>query len=74
MLYGARRESISSLWTLATWFYMGAFAASTIEYHMDVSALSEQGAALVGGTAASVLALALDTGSKLAALFGHVKD
>jgi hypothetical protein len=57
MLYGTRREKITSVWTVATWFCMGAFAASTIEYHMDLLALSEQGAALVGGTAASVLAL-----------------
>ena len=57
MLYGTRRERYASLWTLATWFCMGAFAASTIEYHMDLLALSEQGAALVGGTAASILAL-----------------
>jgi hypothetical protein len=57
MFNGTRREKISSVLTLATWFCVGAFAASTIEHHMDLAALTDQTAALIGGTTASVLAV-----------------
>ena len=59
MLIGDARQRIRAVLTLATWFAMGAFVTSVAEHYIDFTVWGEQVAAVVGGSAAVVIALAV---------------
>jgi hypothetical protein len=58
MVAGPNRKRLDAVLIFSGWFAMGAFAASTIEHHFNLSQLSEPATALVGGVLASMAAIA----------------
>ena len=59
MVRGDTRQRTQALYTLAMWFVMGAFVASVAEHYFDAAAVTEQMAALVGGSVSAGLALVI---------------
>jgi hypothetical protein len=57
MIYGPNQQRLKAVISLMSWFAMGAFIASTLEYHFDLKFLTEQTAAVWGGATATVAAL-----------------
>jgi hypothetical protein len=58
MLAGPNRKRIDAALTFLGWFAMGAFAASTLEHHLNLSQMTEPATAIVGGVIASIAAVA----------------
>jgi hypothetical protein len=57
MLRGTAQQRVKAVFTLCSWFAMGAFVASTLEYHLDFKEWTEKSAAVWGGSVAALTAL-----------------
>jgi hypothetical protein len=56
MFVGTPKERLIGAMHFCAWFAMGAFVASTLEYHLNVVSWTEQTTALAGGIVASAAA------------------